>query len=68
MITFKQKLQEEKFDIDKFIASCKKQKDAFDKSDNKDGSKFLDGILKSYEKNGSLSPSQVKAAASFMGK
>ena len=63
---FGETLQEEKFDINKFIAACKKQKAAFDKSGNSEGSKFLDGVLKSYDKNGSLSPDQVSAASKFM--
>ena len=68
MKTFKEYLAEEKFDIDKFIESVKKQLTAFKDSDNEDGVKFLEGILKSYKDNGSLSPAQVSGASKFMSK
>ena len=63
---FKSWLKEESFEIGKFIESVKKQLSAFKKSDNKEGVDFLQGILDSYKKNGSLSPDQVKAASKFM--
>ena len=65
--TFGNVLNEEKFDIKKFIGACKSQLKAFEKSDNKEGVKFLKGIVDSYDKNGSLSPDQVKGASKFMG-
>jgi len=66
MKTFREYLNEEKFDIDKFIESIKSQLKAFKDSDNKDGIEFLTGILKSYKDNDSLSPSQVQACTKWM--
>jgi len=68
MKSFKEFIREEKFDIDKFMQSVDKQLEAFKKSDNKEGVKFLQGIKDSYKKNGSLSPNQVTGASKFMSK
>ena len=66
MKTFKEYLEEEKFNIDKFIKAVESQLKAFKDSDNKDGVEFLSGILKSYKENGSLSPLQVQSSSKFM--
>jgi hypothetical protein len=64
---FKEYLKEkEEFSIDKFIEACKTQLKSFEDSDNKEGVKFLSGILDSYKKNNGLSPAQVSAASKFM--
>jgi len=59
-------LNEEDFNINKFMSSVKSQLAAFKKSGNKEGIDFMQGIIKSFDKNGSLSPAQVNAASKFM--
>ena len=67
MSTFRDFLIEKSYDVGKFIESCKKQRDAFKESGNKEGEKFLSGVIGTYEKEGGISPAQWKAAAKFMG-
>jgi len=64
---FKEYLIEKNYDVKKFIESCKKQRDAFKESGNREGEKFLSGVISTYEKEGGISPAQWAAAAKFMG-
>jgi hypothetical protein len=63
---FSEYLAEKKFDIKEFIGACKNMIKEYEKSDNKEGVKFLTGIVDFYEKEGSLSPAQVSGASKFL--
>ena len=57
---------DEKFEIGKFIAACKAMVSEYKKSDNKEGVKFLEDILSTYEKDGKLHPNSVSAASKWL--